>query len=69
MRHYRPQYMLTISSVDSLEAKLNKAQDDLGIPHYNRIPVNYRSKAESGYAYNIFTEYISSIGMYISYSL
>ena len=49
VRRYRPQYMLTISSVDSLEAKLNQAQDDLGIPHYNRIPVTYRSKADSGY--------------------
>ena len=41
--------MLTISSVDSLEAKLNQAQDDLGIPHHGRVSITYRSNQDTGY--------------------
>ena len=49
VRSYSPQFMLTISSVDSLEAKLNQAQDDLGIPHYGRVSITYRSNQDTGY--------------------
>ena len=41
--------MLTISNVDSLEAKLNQAQDDLGIPHYGRVSITYRSNQDTRY--------------------
>jgi hypothetical protein len=41
--------MLTISSVDSLEAKLSKAQDDLGIPHHGRVSITYCSTQDTGY--------------------
>ena len=39
--------MFTISGVDSLEAKLNQAQDELGILPSDRIPVNYRAQSET----------------------
>ena len=51
VRMYSPQFMLTISSVDNLESKLNQAQNDLGIPHYNRVPITYRPKTDAGYVY------------------
>ena len=38
---------MTIAGVDSLEKKLNMAQDELGIPPYNRIPVQYRNQSET----------------------
>ena len=52
VRMYSPQFMLTISSVDNLESKLNQAQNDLGIPHYNRVPITYRPKTDTGYVYH-----------------
>ena len=52
VRMYSPQFMLTISSVDNLESKLNQAQNDLGIPHYNRVPITYRPKTDAGYVYH-----------------
>ena len=39
-----PQYVFTISSVDSLETKLNRAQDELGIPPSGRVPLSYKAK-------------------------
>lgn len=47
IRRYGPQFMFTISGVDSLEAKLNQAQDELGILPSDRIPVNYRAQSET----------------------
>ena len=60
VRSYSPQFMLTISSVDSLEAKLNKAQDDLGVPHHGRVSVTYRSKSDAGYVHACAFVYVSA---------
>lgn len=38
--------MFSISGVDSLEAKLAQAQDDLGIRASDRIPVNYSAPSD-----------------------
>ncbi|MBE3047529.1 ATP-dependent metallopeptidase FtsH/Yme1/Tma family protein, partial [Candidatus Bathyarchaeota archaeon] len=39
------QYFFTIGSLDSFEKRLDAAQDDLGIPTSERIPVKYGSKS------------------------
>ncbi|SPO00729.1 related to matrix AAA protease [Cephalotrichum gorgonifer] len=39
------QYFFTIGSVDSFEKRLDMAQDDLGIPASERIPVKYGTKS------------------------
>lgn len=39
------QYFFTIGSVDSFERRLEAAQDDLGIPMSERIPVKYGTKS------------------------
>lgn len=47
VRRYGPQFMFTISGVDSLEAKLAQAQEELGIRASGRIPVNYRAQSDT----------------------
>ena len=44
VQSYGPQFVMTIPGVDSFEKKLNTAQDELGIPGFNRIPVKYRNQ-------------------------
>ncbi|EKD13484.1 uncharacterized protein L3040_008649 [Drepanopeziza brunnea f. sp. 'multigermtubi'] len=39
-------YYFTIGSVESFERRLDEAQDELGIPHSERIPVNYASEGD-----------------------
>jgi len=36
-----PQCVFTIAGVDSLEMKLEEAQNELGIDHTDRIPIIY----------------------------
>lgn len=42
-----PQFMMSISSIESFENKLKSAQDDIGIPHESRIPISYQSLSEN----------------------
>ena len=44
---YGPLFMFTISGVDSLEARLQAAQEELGIPPSGWVPVTYRAQSDT----------------------
>ena len=41
VRSMGPQFVFTISGVDSLESKLEEVQNEMGIDPANRIPITY----------------------------
>ena len=41
VRSVGPQFVFTISGVDSLESKLEEVQNEMGIDPANRIPITY----------------------------
>ena len=47
VRSHGPQFMMSIAGVDSFESKINAAQDELGIPPFDRITVNYRIQSDT----------------------
>lgn len=46
-RRYGPQFMFTVSGVDSLEARLRAAQEELGVPPSNWVPVTYKAQSDT----------------------
>ncbi|MBW0477746.1 hypothetical protein O181_017461 [Austropuccinia psidii MF-1] len=46
-----PAYVFSIGSVDAFERKLDLAQDELGIPSHERVPVSYHEQAS---LFNLF---------------
>lgn len=46
-RRYGPQFMFTISGVDSLETRLHAAQEELGVPPSNWVPVTYKAQSDT----------------------
>lgn len=44
---YGPQFMFTISGVDSLEDKLQKAQEEMGVPPSGWVPINYKGQSDT----------------------
>ncbi|CAI8034744.1 Paraplegin [Geodia barretti] len=47
VRRYGPQFMFTVSGVDSLEARLRAAQEELGVPPSNWVPVMYKAQSDT----------------------
>ena len=47
VNRYGPQFMFTISGVDSLEDKLQKAQEELGVPPSGWVSVNYKGQSDT----------------------
>lgn len=39
--------MFTVSGVDSLEARLHAAQEELGVPPSNWVPVTYKAQSDT----------------------
>ena len=47
VRRYGPQFMFTVSGVDSLEARLRAAQEELGVPPSDWVPVMYKAQSDT----------------------
>ena len=47
VRRYGPQFMFTVSGVDSLETRLQAAQQELGVPPSDWVPVMYKAQSDT----------------------
>ena len=47
VRRYGPQFMFTVSGVDSLEARLRTAQEELEVPPSDWVPVTYKAQSDT----------------------